>query len=387
MSLARMQPWLRAARRIALLAAALLVPGLAAAADFGTPGGPVPGQFDAVFSQLRADGADMELLISFGTSKGGSAGHLALALRDGEHDTVYSANFYADRDPKHADGFYTRELMVAVPKQEYLYGTRSSLGETAAFGLDFGEVYKRSVLGIRVYGVPAAERHGLRRFFQRLNDDYLREASVTGYHTGDIAYDYMNLNCAKTIGAAFRHGAGYDTLAVRDPLPLSSLFRTLAAVSANIPAEMALKLIEQWQARGYGLDVVLYKKWPHSSWADPHDEPPRPFSALPDRFPSVLSLDFRADEGQYEDEDNLYLMHLLRHLSRYALHIDDGAMELRLARNAAQMPYPAASAQARVEAREQSKNLLRRLPVGVRDAAGLTADPTYPYDFTAAAGR
>ena len=80
-------------------------------------------------------------------------------------------------------------------------------------------------------------------------------------------------------------------------------------------------------------------------------------------------------------------MHLLRHLSRYALHIDDDAMELRLARNAAQMPYPAASAQARVEAREQSKNLLRRLPVGVRDAAGLTADPTYPYDFTAAAGR
>ena len=383
MSPALARPLLHALRRAALFAAALLAPVLAAAAEFATPGGPLPGRIEAVFEQLRADRADMELLISFGTSKGGSAGHLALALRDGDHDTVYSANFYADRDPKHAEGFYTRELMVAVPKQEYLYGTRSSLDKTAAFGLDYGEVYKRSVIGIRVYGVPAGEIDGVRRFIQRLNDDYRREASITDYHQGDIAYDYMNLNCAKTIGAAFRHGAGYHTLAVRDPLPLSSLVRALAAVSANIPADMAGKLIEQWQARGYGMDVVLYKKWPHSSWADPHDEPPRAFGTLPDRFPSVLSLDFRADEGQYEDEDNLYLMHLLRHLSRYALRIDDGTRELQLARNEAQMAYPAAAAQARAEAREQSKNLLRRLPVGVRDAAGLTASAAYPYDFTA----
>ena len=128
----------------------------------------------------------------------------------------------------------------------------------------------------------------------------------------------MNLNCAKTIGAAFRHGAGYDTLEVRDPLPLSRRVRAIAAVSANIPTEMAMKLVEQWQARGYAMDVVLYKKWPHSTWVDPHDDPKLAFGALPDRFPSVLSLDFRADEGQYEDEDNLYAMYLLRHLGRHA---------------------------------------------------------------------
>ena len=54
--------------------------------------------------QLHADPYDMELLLSFGTSKGGSAGHLALALREpgADDDRVYSANFYADRDPKHA---------------------------------------------------------------------------------------------------------------------------------------------------------------------------------------------------------------------------------------------------------------------------------------------
>ena len=46
--------------------------------------------------------------------------------------------------------------MVAVPKLEYLFKTTSSLGETASFGLDVGEIYKRSVVGVRVYGVPAA---------------------------------------------------------------------------------------------------------------------------------------------------------------------------------------------------------------------------------------
>lgn len=372
---------LRALRRLALLAAALLAPALASAAAFGEPGGPPPGQLDAVFEQLRADPYQMELLISFGTSKGGSAGHLALALRDGGDDTVYSANFYADRDPKHAQGFYNRELMVAVPKQEYLYGTNSSLGETASFGLDYGEIYKRSVIGIRVYGVPHTEKDALRGFFKRLNDDYARQASVTDYHPGDISYDYMNLNCAKTIGAAFKHGAGYDTLQVRDPLPLASLVRAIAAVSANIPTEMALKLVEQWHARGYTMDVVLYKKWPHSRWVDPHDEPKLAFAVLPDRFPLVLSLDYRADAGHYEDEDNLYAMLLLRHLGRWGLEIDEASQELTLLPNAATLPYAQAAQQAREEASAQSKNVLRRLPVGVRSAAGLTGEADHPYDF------
>ena len=40
---------------------------------------------------------------------------------------------------------------------------RSSLGPKASFGLDFGEVYKRSVIGVRVRGVPAAREGGPRR--------------------------------------------------------------------------------------------------------------------------------------------------------------------------------------------------------------------------------
>ena len=376
--------------RRGVAAAALWAAALCAAATgFGEPGGPPPGRLAETFTTLRADPYDMELLLSFGTSKGGSAGHLALALREpgSDDDTVYSANFYADRTAKHAQGFYTDALMIAVPKQQYLYGTQSVLGPTASFGLDYGEVYKRTVIGIRVAGVPQAERDALRAFFDRLNTDYRARAPSTPYHGGEITYDYMNLNCAKTIGAAFRHGAGYDTLVVRDPLPLAGTLRAVAAVSANIPTEMALKLVQQWRARGYGLDVVLYRKWPRSPYADPHDDPPVAFSALPDRFPSVLSLDFRADEGQYEDEDNLYAMYLLRHLSRWALQIDPDTLALQLQPNPAPLPYPQADAQAREAARAESKNVLRRLPVGVRSAAGFVGEPYRPYDFASSRPR
>src|SRR5689334_6726985 len=113
------------------LAGALLACAMSAAAgDFAMPGGPMPADVDEIEAQLARDGYDMELLISFGTSKGGSAGHMALALRDAgaADDIVYSANFYADRDPKHANDFYTDDLMTRVPKKEYLFGTSSSLG-------------------------------------------------------------------------------------------------------------------------------------------------------------------------------------------------------------------------------------------------------------------
>ena len=71
--------------------AALAFGAAAQAAEFGSPGGPPPSNLDEVSSVLRQDPYDLELLISFGTSKGGSAGHLALAVRDGVpgDDLVY----------------------------------------------------------------------------------------------------------------------------------------------------------------------------------------------------------------------------------------------------------------------------------------------------------
>src|SRR5690349_6075838 len=160
-------------RRVVLAWVATLA--LAAGAQpFGHPGGPEPANLDELMARLARNPYDLELLISFGTSKGGSAGHLALAIREpgSSDDMVYSANYYADRAPEHEGRFYTADLMTRVPKTEYLFRTTSSLGDTASFGLDFGEIYKRSVVGVRVYGVPPAEKSALAAYFQRINHDY-----------------------------------------------------------------------------------------------------------------------------------------------------------------------------------------------------------------------
>jgi hypothetical protein len=333
-----------------------------AAADFGTRGGPEPANIDEIANVLRQDPYDMELLISYGTSKGGSAGHIALAIRDrvpGD-DLVYSANFYADREPKHAKGFYTDDLMVSIPKSEYLFKTNSSLGDTASFGLDFGEIYKRSVIGVRVYGVPAAEKEALAAFFQRINDDYHNRARDTEYHKGEIRYDYLRLNCAKTIGAGFKYGAGYEDLEVTSA-KLFSGRRVVAAANANIPTEMAMKLLARWYERGYRLDVVWYKKYEGSTYVDPHENEQVAFKDLPNRFPSVLSSDFRKEQDRYEDIDNLFAMYLLYNLSKYRVRVNGETKLLEIDKSKEPMPYPEAADAAAKSARSDSENLRRRL--------------------------
>ena len=345
------------------LVTVLMFTPLAHAAEFGTRGGPAPANIDALAEVLRQDPYDMELLISFGTSKAGSAGHLALALRDGASgdDRVYSANFYADRSREHEKDFYIDDLMVTMPKNEYLFGTSSSLGEKASFGLDFGEVYKRSVIGVRVYGVPSAEKQGLEAFFKRVNDDYRRQASDTEYHDGEVKYDYLRLNCAKTIGAGFRFGAGYQDLEVTGG-PILSRRKLVAAMHANIPTEMAMKLLVAWNARGYGLDVVMYRKVPRSSWVDPHEQVA--FEDLPNRFPSVMSRDFRRD--RYEDFDNLYAMYLLYNLAKYSVQVDASTKLLEIDRRKTPMAYKEAAALATRDALVDSENYLLGLPVQPR---------------------
>lgn len=331
------------------------------AAGFGTKGGPEPANINEIADVLRQDPYDMELLISYGTSKGGSAGHIALAIRDqvpGD-DLVYTANFYADRASKHAKGFYTDDLMVRIPKTEYLFKTSSSLGGTASFGLDFGEIYKRSVIGVRVYGVPSGEKEALAAFFQRINDDYHNRVRNTEYHNGEVRYDYIRLNCAKTVGAAFRYGAGYQDLDVTSakllPGPLA------AAANANIPTEMAMKLLKEWHARGYGLDVVWYRKYEGSTYVDPHEEEKVPFKDLPNRFPSVLSSDFRKEQGHYEDFDNLFAMYLLYNMSKYRVRVNDETKLLEIDRSKIPMAYSEAAEAATKSAASDSENFRRRV--------------------------
>ncbi|MFZ4535497.1 hypothetical protein [Propionivibrio sp.] len=355
-----------------------------AAADFGSKGGPEPVNIDEIASLLRQDPYDLELLISFGTSKGGSAGHLALAVRDevlGD-DRVYSANFYADRSPRHESGFYTEDLMISVPKKEYLFKTVSSLGDTASFGLDFGEIYKRSVIGVRVYGVPAGEKGAVMAFFSRLNDDYHHQAKNTEYHDGEIKYDYMRLNCAKTIGSAFRFGAGYSDL----DIPSAKIFtrrRVVVAAKANIPTEMAMKLVKEWNKRGYGMDVVLYKKYSGSTYVDPHEEERVAFKDLPNRFPSVLSRDFRREEGAYEDFDNLFAMYLLYNMGKYSVRVNDQTKLLEIEKSKNPIGYAEAAELATRSASLDSEKFRRNLPFepsGTR--IGEAADNTHLYNFT-----
>jgi hypothetical protein len=134
---------------------------------------------------------------------------------------------------------------------------------------------------------------------------YHQRARTTEYHDREVKYDYLRLNCAKTIGAAFKYGAGYKDLEVTSAAILSGR-RVVAAANANIPTEMAMKLVKEWNARGYGLDVVLYRKYAGSTYVDPHDDEPVAFKDLPNRFPSVLSSDFRKEPDHYEDIDNLF---------------------------------------------------------------------------------
>jgi hypothetical protein len=335
------------------------------AAGFAERGGPEPAGLSEVWEVLRNDSYDLELLVSYGTSRGGSAGHLALALRDAApgDDLVYSANFYADREKEH-DGFYNADLMVRIPKLEYLYRTTSTVAENASFGLDFGEVYKRSVVGIRVYGVPRSEKDALAAYFARINADYHRRAENTEYHDGEVKYGYTQLNCAKTIGSAFKYGAGYRDLEVKSPLILPGPVAALA--NSNIPTEMAMKLVKAWNWRGYRLDVVLYKKYPGSPYVDPHEEEKVAFKDLPDRFPSVLSLDFRNDAGEYEDYDNLFAMYLLYNLGKYSVRIDGKSRKAEIYAQKEAMSYPQAMNLAEMNAEADSKGFLRRLVGGAQ---------------------
>ena len=357
------------------LVTAVMFAAGADATDFGTKGGAEPANINELVGVLRQDSYDMELLISFGTSKGGSAGHLALGIRDevpGD-DLVFSANFYADRARKHETGFYTEDLMLGVAKKEYLFKTHSSLGDTAAFGLDFGEIYKRSVIGVRVYGVPVAEKEALKAYFRRINDDYQRQTKNTEYHDGEIKYDYMRLNCAKTIGSAFRFGAGYENLEVTSAKLLTRR-RIVVAATANIPTEMAMKLIKEWNVRGYGMDVVLYKKYEGSTYVDPNEEEKVAFKDLPNRFPSVLSRDFRKEQGHYEDFDNLFAMYLLDNMGKYSVRVNGETKLLEIENTTDPMAYAQAAELATRRARSDSKSFRRRLPL--RPLASGNGTPT-----------
>jgi hypothetical protein len=104
--------------------------------------------------------------------------------------------------------------------------------------------------------------------------------------------------------------------------------QALAAANANISTEMAMKLVDAWQALGYGLDVVLYQKYAGSPQVDPDEEVA--FKDLPNRVPSALSRDFRREQGRYEDFDKLYPLYLLYNPAKYNVRVDEASRLLEI---------------------------------------------------------
>jgi hypothetical protein len=191
-----------------------------------------------------------------------------------------------------------------------------------------------------------------------------------------VRYDYLRLNCAKTIGAGFRYGAGYQDLEVTSARLFSGR-RVVAAANANIPTEMAMKLLARWNERGYRLDVVWYQKYAGSTYVDPHDSEPVAFKDLPNRFPSVLSSDFRKEQDKYEDADNLFAMYLLYNLGKYGVRVNGETKLLEIAKSKVPMAYPEAAKLATQSAKSDSENFRRRVPfktIGTLIGSGTDGD-------------
>jgi hypothetical protein len=192
----------------------------------------------------------------------------------------------------------------------------------------------------------------------------------------------MHLNCAKTIGSAFKFGAGYTDLAITSPRQFLQT-RLTEIRKSNIPTEMAMKLIEEWDKRGYGMDVVLYKKYSNSSYIDPHEAENGQFKDLPNRFPSVKSRDFLREQGEYKDYDNLYAMYLLYNMGKYSIKVDESSRRLEIEQSKAPLAYTEAAELAAKSAKSDSRSYRRQLnflPKGVR--IGETPDNTHLYNST-----
>ena len=82
------------------------------------------------------------------------------------------------------------------------------------------------------------------------------------------------------------------------------------------------------------------------------------FKDLPNRFPSVLSRDFRKEQDHYEDIDNLFAMYLLYNLSKYHVRVNDATKLLEIDRSRIPLGYPEAAEAATRNARSDSETFV-----------------------------
>ena len=107
------------------------------------------------------------------------------------------------------------------------------------------------------------------------------------------------------------------------------------------------------------------------------------FKNLPNRFPSVLSRDFRREAGAYEDFDNLFAMYLLYNMGKYSVRVNEQTNRLEIEKEKIPMAYPEAAELATRSARSASRNFRLHLPFRPIDTMfGEAADNTHLYNFT-----
>ena len=273
----------------------LLLATVAAAADFGTKGGPAPANLDAFGGILRQDHYSMELLISFGTSKGGSAGHMALAIRGrcrGRHGVL--GQLLRRPRARARDGFLCTDLVTMSrrrntcsrpPRRSPTRPIRPRLRRDLQ-ALGHGRARLRR---------PAAEKTRLVAYFARINDDYRKRSRNTEYHDGDIVYGYMRPQLRQDHRRrvqVWRRLQG----ARRQERAAHSVAQSQGGHQVQHTHRHGDEAYRGMERAGLRDAAVLYKKYDGSTYVDPHDAEKVAFKNLPDRFPSVLSLDFLRDQ-------------------------------------------------------------------------------------------
>ena len=108
--------------------------------------------------------------------------------------------------------------------------------------------------------------------------------------------------------------------------------------------------------------MVWYRKYDGSTYVDPHEEEKVAFKDLPNRFPSVLSRDFRKEQDRYQDYDNLFAMYVLYNMGKYGVRVDGETKLLEIWKSKHPMPYRGGRRYSPQRARKaDSENFRRRL--------------------------
>jgi hypothetical protein len=115
---------------------------------------------------------------------------------------------------------------------------------------------------------------------------------------------------------------------------------------------------------------------------DPHEKEKVAFKDLPNRFPSVLSRDFRREQGQYEDFDNLFAGYLLYNIATYSVRVNDGTKLLEIEKRKRPMAYPVAVERAARDAKADSESFRRRIVFRTKGTNIEAAENWRLYKFT-----